>query len=178
MRIEINCKNYRLDDNLKGLITKKLNRFDKYFSTEANAKIKLARMTNDKFTMEIAIDADKMVVIRSAYTSDDMSTNLDIVLPKIERQIVKYRTILGDRLKKSAMETPTLYDENNDVTMDDGKVVKIKNFEISTISISDAIEQIELLGHTFYVFVNKDDHKTCVLYRRNDGDYGLIETNE
>jgi putative sigma-54 modulation protein len=61
--------------------------------------------------------------------------------------------------------------------MDDGKVVKVKNFDISVISISEAIEQMELLNHAFYVFVNKEDGKTCVLYRRNDGDYGLIETN-
>lgn len=177
MRIEINSKNYRLDENLKSLITKKLSKFDKYFSAEPNAKIKLSKIGNDKFTMEISLDSEKTIAVRSVVTSDDMNANLDLVLPKLERQIVKYRTKLGDKFRKAALETPTIYDENTDIEMDDGKVVKIKNFDISVISISDAIEQMELLNHAFYVFINKEDNKTCVLYRRNDGDYGLIETN-
>lgn len=177
MRIEINSKNYRLDENLKSLINKKLLRFDKYFSTEPIAKVKLSRIGNDKFTMEISLDAGKMVAVRSVVTTNDMNSNLDIILPKLERQIVKYRSKLGDKFRKAALDTPALYDENADVEMDDGKVVKIKSFDISVISISDAIEQMELLNHTFYVFINKDDDKYCVLYRRNDGDYGLIETN-
>jgi putative sigma-54 modulation protein len=177
MRIEINSKNYRLDENLKTLIEKKLSRFDKYFSTEPVAKVKLSRIGNDKFTMEISLNADKMIVVRSVVTSNDMNSNLDILLPKLERQIVKYRSKLGDKFRKAALDTPALYDENEDVEMDDGKVVKIKNFDISVISISDAIEQMELLNHTFSVFINKEDNKTCVLYRRNDGDYGIIETN-
>lgn len=177
MRIDISSKNYRLDENLKGLITKKLTRFDKYFSSEPTAKVKLSRIGNDKFTMEISLDSDKMIAVRSVVTSDDMNTNLDILLPKLERQIVKYRTKLGDKFRKAALETPVIYEENNDITMDDGKVVKIKNFDVSVISISDAITQMELLNHTFYIFANKEDDKTCVLYRRNDGDYGLIEIN-
>ena len=177
MRIEINSKNYRLDENLKALINKKLSKFDKYFSQEPSAKVKLSRIGNDKFTMEISLDAGKRAVVRSVVTTDDMNSNLDIILPKLERQIVKYRTKLGDKFRKASLETPAIYDENEDVAVDDGKVVKVKNFDISVISIDDAIEQMELLNHTFYVFINKDDHKTCVLYRRNDGDYGLIETN-
>ncbi|HKL74419.1 MAG TPA: ribosome-associated translation inhibitor RaiA [Clostridia bacterium] len=177
MRIEINCKNYHLDENFKALITKKLTKFDKYFSNEPTAKIKLSTVGSDKASMEISLYADKMIAVRSVVTSNDMNANLDILLPKLERQIVKYRTKLGDKFRKSALQTPTIYDENTDIEMDDGNVVKIKNFDISVISISDAIEQMELLNHTFYVFVNKEDSKTCVLYRRNDGDYGLIETN-
>ncbi|HOO22873.1 MAG TPA: ribosome-associated translation inhibitor RaiA [Clostridia bacterium] len=176
MRIEINSKNYRADENLKALITKKLSKFDKYFNAEPVAKVKLSRIGNDQFTMEISLDAER-IAVRSVVTSNDMNSNLDIVLRKLERQIVKYRTKLGDKFRKGALDTPTIYDENNDIEMDDGKVVKVKNFDISVISISEAIEQMELLNHAFYVFVNKEDGKTCVLYRRNDGDYGLIETN-
>lgn len=175
MRIEINSKNYRLDENLKNLITKKLNKFDKYFTNEANAKVKLSKIKNDKFSMEISIDANK-TIFRSANISDEMNVNLDIILPRLERQIVKFRNKLDDKYKQS-QKIPAIYDENNEVAMDDGKVVKVKNFDISVISISDAIEHMEMLNHTFYVFINKDDDKTCVLYRRNDGDYGLIETN-
>jgi putative sigma-54 modulation protein len=177
MRIEINSKNYHLDENLKSLINKKLLKFDKYFSTDPIAKVKLSRIGNDKFTMEISLDADKMVAVRSVVTTNDMNGNLDKILPKLERQIVKYRSKLGDKFRKSALDTPAIYDENTDVDVEDGKVVKIKSFDISVISITDAIEQMELLNHTFFVFVNKDDNKTCVLYHRNDGDYGLIETN-
>ena len=94
MRIEILSKNYRLDDGLKMLITKKLGKFDKYFDNEAYAKVKLRISGNNAYTMEVSIDADNLSV-RSSATSDKMNENIDTILPRLERQIVKYRDKFG-----------------------------------------------------------------------------------
>lgn len=178
MRAEISSKNYRLDDELKALIIKKLNRFDKYFNTEAAAKVKLSRIGNEKFVMEISIEAGKMGAVRSVHTSNDMNGNLDVVLPRLEKQIVKYRTKLDDKFKKSALETPPIYDENAEVPADNGKIVKVKSFDVSTITVTEAMENMDMLGHNFYLFINKEGGKPSVLYSRNDGDYGLIESDK
>lgn len=175
MRTEIMNKNYYLDDNFKEVIIKKLNRFDKYFEDTASAKVKLSKFGSDKFTMEISIDAKNMNIVRSSVTGEDMKANLDVVLPKLERQIVKHRKKLENRFRKTAFETPAIYNENTKFDTAEGKVVKVKNFALETVSISDAIDKIELLDHGFYVFNNIEHDKISVLYLRHDGDYGLIE---
>lgn len=174
MRIEILSKSYRLDENLKNLITKKLSKFDKYFNNEAYAKVKLTTAGNNAFTMEISIDADNFSV-RSAATSDKMNENVDVILPKLERQVVKYRDKFGSKLKKTAFESPALYEETEIEEVKNGNVVKVKKFDISVTTVDNAVEEMELLNHNFYIFVNGDNNKVSVLYRRNDGDYGLIE---
>ncbi len=175
MRIEILSKNYRLDDGLKMLITKKLGKFDKYFDNEAYAKVKLRISGNNAYTMEVSIDADNLSV-RSSATSDKMNENIDTILPRLERQIVKYRDKFGSRIKKGAFDTPAIYSESeSEEEVEKGKIVKVKKFEISVTSVENAVEEMEFLNHNFYIFVNGDNNKVCVLYKRNDGDYGLIE---
>ncbi|NCA92540.1 ribosome-associated translation inhibitor RaiA [bacterium] len=173
MRIEITTKNYRLDDVLKELIIKKLNKFDKYFGTEAKAKVKLSTVGKDQYIMEINVDGSNMGFARSVVSGDKMNENLDKVLPKLEKQIVKYRDKFGSKFKKA--ETPVIYEENVQVDEKSANVVRVKKFEISVTSVDNAIEEMELLNHAFYVFVNGDTNKVSVLYKRNDGDYGLIE---
>ncbi|MFA6866116.1 MAG: ribosome-associated translation inhibitor RaiA [Clostridia bacterium] len=177
MQIEIMNKNYYLDDGFKEVIIKKLTKFDKYFDNEADAKVKLTKFGNDKYTMEISINAKSIDVVRSSTTTDDMKSNLDIVLPKLERQIVKHRKKLDSKFRVTAFDTPVIYNENNKIEKEIGKVVKVKNFNMDTINISEAMERMELLDHDFYVFNNIEHDKISILYLRNDGDYGLIEAD-
>lgn len=171
MRIEILAKSYRLDENLKNLITKKLSKFDKYFSNEAIAKVKLTSVGN-KQRMEISIEADNFSV-RSASDNEKMNENIDVILPKLERQIIKYKDKFGGKMKKGAFETPAIYEEQAEEKK--GSVVKVKRFDVSVTTVENAVEEMELLNHNFYIFVNGENNKVCVLYKRNDGDYGLIE---
>lgn len=176
MRIEITSKNYRSKDNLKELLEKKISKFDKYFKKEASAKVRLSISGNNKFTMEITISTDNMKV-RSEVTSDNMFDNIDILLPKIERQIVKYRKRFENKLKKEAFEAPTIYEGNQEYAekqSDTGTLVKEKKFEIAMTTVDAAIEEMELVDHNFYVFLNADTEKVSIVYKRNDGDYGLI----
>lgn len=177
MRIEIITKNFKAKDTLKDLLEKKIAKFDKYFRKEAVAKVRLSGIGNGKFSMEITIVADG-THIRSEFTSENMYDNIDIILPKIERQIAKYRKKFENRLNKDAFNEPFIYDSNavqeDELKTKPPKLVKTKNFELSMMSVEGAVEEMDLIGHNFYVFINADDEKVSVLYKRNDGDYGLI----
>ncbi len=174
MRIEIFSKNYKPRDNMKELLEKKISKFDKYFHKEATAKVRLSMSGPEKHTMEITLGSDNMTV-RSEVTSANMFDNIDIILPKIERQIVKYRKRFDNKLRKEAFEAPSIYESNEGYKDEDnGKVVKVKSFEISHITVENAVAAMELLEHNFYVFINAETKKVNVIYKRNDGDYGLI----
>ncbi|MFW5780837.1 MAG: ribosome hibernation-promoting factor, HPF/YfiA family [Bacillota bacterium] len=178
MRIEIATKNYKPNDHLKGLIEKKISRFDKYFDKEADIKVMLiaSGQNYNRYTMEITLNSGSMRV-RSEVTSDNMYDNIDIILPKIERQIVKYRKKFEAKLRKGAFREPYIYEESKSAEDDQqvkGKIVKIKNFEIAMTTVENAVEEMELLEHNFYVFINEETAKVNVVYKRNDGDYGLI----
>ena len=151
MTIEFIAKNYQVDENLRNIIQKKLNRFDKYFENGAKAKVKLANIGDSTCSMEISVINDKLVV-RSSATGDKMNEIVDIILPKLERQIVKHRTKLGDRLKKNAFDTPAIYEEAEKDEVSH-KVVKVKKFQISVTNVENAIEEMEILNHNFYIFI-------------------------
>ncbi|MGI6213727.1 MAG: ribosome hibernation-promoting factor, HPF/YfiA family [Christensenellales bacterium] len=176
MRIEFVNKNYKLSSKLKELIEKKIARFDKYFKNDAKAKVVLSEVGHDKYTMEVTIDFDSTKV-RSEVTSDNMYDNIDLVLPKIENQIRKGRNRIRGKLN-AALETDgdALYEINNEIAeAPKGKIVRMKKFELSVISPEDATLEMELLGHTFYVFLNGETGKVAVVYKRDNGDYGLLE---
>ncbi len=173
MRVEINVKNYHLDNEFSELIIKKLSRFDKYFNDNAKAKVKLSTQNKTEI-MEITVSFNGNVV-RSVASSDDMKSNLDIVLPKLERQIIKHRSRFTDKMKKTAFESPALYEEKPEEVKNTANVVKVKKFQVSVTTVENAAEEMELLSHDFYVFINGETNKVNILYRRNDGDLGLIE---
>ena len=128
---------------------------------------------NNNYKMEITVEADN-ISVRSAANGDKMNEIIDVILPKIERQIVKARAKFGSKIKKTAFDSPAIYSEEGEDEKK-GNVVKVKKFEVSVTTVDNAIEEMELLNHDFYIFVNGDNNKVSVLYKRNDGDYGLIE---
>lgn len=174
MNIETVTKNYTLTKELKALIEKKIIKFDKYFS-DADVKVVL-KTAGARETMEITIRTDGRI-IRSESTCGEMSKNIDIILPKIEKQVVKYRTKIEKNLKKNAFDTPFIYNETVSEIVGENlqKLVRVKNFEIQSMSVENAIEEMDLLGHTFYVFINALTKRVSVVYVRNDGGYGLLD---
>ena len=102
-----------------------------------------------------------------------MNENIDVVLPKLERQILKYRDKISSKVKKGAFETPSIYEQSKDETKP--KIGKVKKFDVSVTTVENAAEEMELLAHDFYVFINGETNKVNVLYKRTDGDLGLIE---
>ena len=110
--------------------------------------------------------------IRAEAKADNFYDAIDVVLPKIERQIYKYRSKLESKLRSGAYLTERIFEDRED---NDFKLVKTKKFELTPMSLDEAIEEFELTGHSFFVFYDKDNQKTKVLYLRDDGNIGLID---
>lgn len=176
MRIELVSKNYKESARLTEILDKKLSRLDKYFNKEAWAKVKLSATKNEKYTMEITISESGLPPVRSEVTTGNMYDNVDLLLPKLERQITKYRSRLDSKKKDTRYEIKDFEEapEKTEEKTKYGKVVKVKNFAISIITVEEAIAELELLDHNFYVFVNAENNKVSVVYKRHDDDYGLI----
>ena len=175
MKIEIVERNYKAKDKLKDLIEKKLEKMQKYLGKDASARVVLSK-THEREKMEVNIKANGLFV-RSEVETDNMYSNLDTCLAKIERQAIKYSGKLIDKKRNNTIDINDLlfYDELPEFKAP--KITKRKEFELSPMSDSDAIENLELLGNSFYVFKDAKTNAVKIVYKRNDGDYGLIVTD-
>lgn len=174
MNIKYVARNYKPSDGFKEILEKKLEKFEKYFNEDAEVKINLHQQAN-MYKLEVTISV-KGSFFRSEVISDNMYNNIDLALPKIERQLIKHGSKFATKLKKDAFVSPDLLflsekPEVNSAT----KVVKTKKFELVPTTIEDAEAQMEALGHNFYVFLNALNNKVSIVYKRNDNNNGLIE---
>lgn len=173
MKIEFIERNYKISKKLKEIISEKIERLSKYFGDDAKAKV-LCSEQNKQKKLELTI-VNKGVLYRSEVSSDDMFANIDLAMPKIERQIVRHKDkkIAKNRVKElPAFEFLT---EEPEIKLPD--IFKKKVFDLEPITIEDAKDYIDRLGHEFFVFLNAETGKVNVLYRRRDGKFGLIEVN-
>jgi len=176
MKLDILERNYKAKDKLKDLIEKKVNRFEKYLGAEATCKVVLSSRKDNTYKMEVSIQA-KGLFVRSEVESDNMYANLDTCLSKIERQIVKHQDKLSEIKKIDLIDATDLLFFDELPKFKKPQIAKRKTYELYPMSEQDAIEQLELIGNSFYVFLNIKTQKVCVVYLRDDGDYGIIETN-
>ena len=171
MKITTVGRQMSIPDDLKELFVKKLSKYDKYFRDDAVAYITLSRSRNLE-RVELTISSNG-TLFRSEKENSTFNNALDECLAAIERQIRKNKTRLEKRLRDGAFARTTYPDE---VDEEPAFRVRVKNFTIEPMTTDDAILQMNLLGHDFYVFRDADTEKTCVVYRRADDDYGLIVT--
>ena len=175
MKIEIVQRNYAAKEKLTDLIDKKVQKFEKYLGDGASAKVVLSKAgSQERYKMEISLKA-RNVFVRSEVETDNMYANLDLCLAKIERQVVRIAGKSKDS-NKIAVDPTTLlfFDEVPEV--EPAKIVKHKVFELDRLTEEQAVEQIELLDNDFYIYKDMETGAVNVLYRRTDGDYGLIKT--
>lgn len=175
MKIEFVEKGYDIGHKLTDIITKKVSKLDRYFEDDAKARV-VCSLQNKTFKLELTI-VNKKKIFRAEVIGENMYENIDNVLPKIERQIIKCSKRTKDLFRKTAFDMSSL--EFLPETPDDieKKVYKTKEFDLFPMSIEDAIENMELLEHDFYVFLNEKSNKINVLYNRRDGELGVIECN-
>lgn len=173
MKIEIQSRNYRTTDRLKEIIEDKIEKLNKYFGEDAKAKVVCSEQNKIK-KMEITI-TNKGLLYRSEVTSDNMYENIDLALPKIEKQIVRASEKLKDKKKKS-VEIP-VFEFIDEAPAPLPEVYKKKSFDLDPITVEDANEYMDRLGHSFFIFLNAETGKVNVLYKRNDDKLGLIEVN-
>ncbi|MDY6367387.1 MAG: ribosome-associated translation inhibitor RaiA [Clostridia bacterium] len=173
MKVEITVRNCTVSDKLKELAEKKLSKLDKYFDGGAETKAVFKKEGNT-LTVEVMLDYLGKLV-RATASGDNFYDDLDVVLPKLEGQIRKYRTRFDKNQKNSAFNFGAEFDNGRYEDEKTGKVVKQKQFKLTPMTVSEAAEEMELLGHSFYVFLEAKTGTVQVVYRRNDGDLGLIE---
>ena len=169
MRIDIIAKNYQVNEKITAVIEKKTAKLDKYFEEEARCKMYLKKENRDcKMEAELSY---KGVVIRAQAYAENFYDAVDLVVPKLEKQIYKHHSKLGKQARQTALkDSPFTADELRPAT-----IVKTKKFKLEALDIDEAVEQFEMLGHTFFVFLDKKSENVKVLYLRDDGELGLIE---
>lgn len=172
MRVTVIGKNINVTPALKEMIEKKVSKLDRYFNPDVEARATLSVQKNRQI-FEVTIPFNG-VILRCEESTDDMYKSIDLVENKLERQIRKQRTKLSRRnnssLKVTNIEEVALEDEDRV-----GEIVKVKKFNIKPMTTDEAMLQMELIEHNFFVFKDADTDNINVLYKRNDGNYGLLE---
>ncbi|ARC86773.1 ribosomal subunit interface protein [Clostridium argentinense CDC 2741] len=173
MKVKSIGKNIELTEALREVVDKKISKLSKYFAEDVVANTTLS-VERNKHKIEVTIPFNG-VTLRAEEKNEDMYAAIDLVLDKIERQIRKQKTKLqrknhGDSLRFHNIDD-YVYDDDNV----EPRIVKTKRFAIKPMSTEEAILQMELLGHDFFVYKNGETSQVNVLYKRKDGNYGLIE---
>lgn len=175
MKIEFVEKNYDIGQSLKKIITKKVDKLDRYFDDNAKARV-VCSLQNKTYKLELTI-TNKSKLFRAEVVGENMYDNIDTALPKIERQIIKCARRERDMFKKTAFELEE-FEFLPELPEDEEKrIYKTKEFDLSPMPIEEAIENMYLLSHDFYVFLNEKSNKINILYNRKDGELGVIECN-
>ena len=173
MKITIVGRQMNVYDNTKVLIHEKLAKLDKFFRGEAEAQVTLSRKHSES-TVELTINSDG-TLFRSEVGAATFRDALDQAMYAIERQLRKHKTRLSRRLREDAFDAVDADYFAEDMEEDEELVIRVKKFEFHPMSPEEAIMQMNLLGHEFYVFTDMETEATCVVYRRHDGTSGLIE---
>ena len=174
MNITITARKTTVRDSFKERVEKKLAKFDRFFDEDANAIVKVTN-EKDRETVEITIQSQGMI-FRSEKTTSDRMDSLEAVTDALFTQIVKNKNKLVKKLRDSAFDS--LAPEELHPEEGDYQVIRSKKFSMKPMSVDEAILQMNMLEHEFYVFRNDDTHEINVVYKRNTGDYGLIEPAE
>ncbi len=172
MRIITSGKNMEVTDALRDTIERKIGKLNKYFQKDTEAQVTL-NVEKSRHIIEVTIPFDG-VLIRAEECTEDMYTSIDKAVDKLERQINKHKTKLERRFRGSRLIFENIEADGRE-DVERPRVVKTKRFAMKPMPVEEAILQMELLGHSFFVFSNGDTDEVNVVYRRKDGNYGLIE---
>jgi putative sigma-54 modulation protein len=174
MELKITAKNIELTDTVRQLIESKLGKLGRHLPDIREYKVEIAqektKNAKEHFVVQLTIDSHG-TLLRGAERGEDLPAAIKKVASVINRQIERFKGKLyekgrGTSPKDKAVEEPL---------PPAGKVVKVKRFAVKPMSPAEAIDQMELLGHDFFLFFNAESNELNLLYRRHDGDYGLIE---
>jgi putative sigma-54 modulation protein len=174
MKFVIIGRNIDVTPGLRSAVEDKIGKLSKYFTPETEAHVTLS-VEKEHQKIEVTIPV-KGSIIRSEQSSNDMYVSIDLVEEIIERQLKKYRTKIVDKHQADgsveAFAAQAIQPEEDEEEI---KIVRTKRFDIKPMYPEDACVQMELLGHTFYVFINAETDQVNVVYKRKGETYGLIE---
>lgn len=175
MKITLRGKNIEITEAIEEKVSEKLSKLDKYFIVSENVEAKvLVRTYPYGQKIEVTIPTE-YVLLRAEVVDQDLYNAIDLVIDKLEGQIRKYKTRLNRKSKDNKLafnlaSIEPLEEEEEDV------LVKTKAITPKPMDMEEAIMQMELIGHSFFVYRDTETDAISIVYRRNDGDYGLIET--
>ena len=173
MKVTVIAKNIELTQALKEIVQKKISKLEKYFEVEVEAKATLS-VQKSRQIIEVTIPFN-VAILRGEESTEDMYKSIDLVEDKLERQIRKQKTRLSRR-NNGSLKFAAINDGRLDsIEEDEGSLVKVKKFGVKPMNSEEAILQMDLLGHNFFVYQDAESSKINVVYKRKDGNYGLLE---
>ena len=172
MKFIIVGRNIEVTPGLRAAVEEKIGKLDKYFNPDTEVHVTLS-VEKDRQKIEVTIPV-KGSIIRSEQVSNDMYVSIDLVEEIIERQLKKYKNKIVDK-QQAVASFSKAYVENDYTDDEEIKIVRTKKFDIKPMYPEDACIQMELLGHSFFVFCNAETDQVNVVYKRKGDTYGLIE---
>jgi len=166
--ISVRGKNIEVTNALKEFVEKKLAKLEKYLDL-SEAQVTLV-VVKDTHKVEVTIPVNGMI-LRGEEESGDMYASIDLVIEKLEKQINKYKARFNRKAKTEGKAVVSVAEAE----LEKPKIMKTKRFAIKPMPVDEAVMQMNLLGHSFFVFSNAETEEVNVLYKRKDGNYGLIE---
>lgn len=191
LQYNIKADNVEVTPAVREYIEKKVDKIERYFpeGTNATAMINLKAINHSQTKVEITIPM-KNLVLRAEERHDEMYAAVDLIIGKLERQIRKYKTKINRKFRDregmglafAAAEQVTKppYDSDDSYTDEEDEdltIVRTKQFELKPMDEEEAVLQMNMLGHNFFVFTDAESNETNIVYKRKDGTYGLIETS-
>ena len=175
MKITITGRKVNLRDNFKELAKKKLSRFDRIFDEDAQANV-VVTVERNRQTVEITIRSEGMI-FRAESTDFEMDDALDQVISSLGRQIRKNKSRLEKQIHSAALDQYVkeyLHTQEEDDS-EEYRIIRTKHFFVKPVSVDEAILQMNMLNHQFFMFRNESNGEINVVYKRKDGNYGLLE---
>ncbi len=174
MRITVKAKNTQVTEPLTDYIEKRFAKLDKYFAdADINATVTLV-VEKGLHRVEATIPMNRYI-LRAEAGTNDMYASIDGVVDKLERQVHKYKTKINRKGKAQTINELPPADEAPAVVEEDGAIIKTKSFVVKPMDEEEAIMQMELLEQDFFVFLDAETNAVNVVYKRKDGQYGLIQ---
>ncbi|WP_226529293.1 ribosome hibernation-promoting factor, HPF/YfiA family [Metabacillus niabensis] len=181
MRYNVRGENIEITPALREYAEKKIGKLERYFeeSVDANVNVNLKYYNDQESKIEVTIPMTDLV-LRAEENHQDMYAAIDLVVNKLERQIRKHKTKVNRKLReqgapKFVFSNYQPEDLPQDELDEDEEVVRTKRFNLKPMDSEEAILQMDMLGHSFFVYTDAKTNKTNVVYKRKDGKYGLIE---
>lgn len=181
IKYSIRGENLEVTEAIRDYVVSKLEKIEKYFQAEqeldARVNLKVYREKTAKVEVTIPLGS---ITLRAEDVSQDMYGSIDLVTDKIERQIrIKNKTKI-ERKNKNKVATSQLFTDAlvEDTNVVQSRVVRSKQIDLKPMDLEEAILQMDLLGHDFFIYVDVEDQTTNVIYRREDGEIGLLEVKE
>ena len=173
MELNIRGDKIAVTKSIKDYITEKMERLNKYFEGAKNIKASvIIRVKNNEQIIEVTVPTSKFT-LSAEEKHNDLYAAIDLVMDKLERQIRKNKTKLNNKYK-NIIQLDVVSDVIEDEEEEEQKIVKRKNIDTKPMDEEEAILQMELLNHDFFVFKNVDEECVSVMYKRRDGNYGII----